>query len=147
MTGYQRTAPVMLTINVARGLFAGAIVGSCAVGVAVPAYASPCDPLGIAMTPQPVLSCSGPDSAAPTDPSVAPGPVNNVASPPPAGALPAPGQPPSVPPVAPGDGPAPGSQLGYLREIWHDFHNGVPSDLLYGPAPEDPAQPPPPPTP
>lgn len=97
----------------AAGLaFVGAIA---ATGFAAGAHASPCDPLGIAMTPQPVLSC----------PST------------------------GAPPVA-GDGPPPLSQLGYLREIWHEFHNGVPTDLLYGPAPTDapppdaPVPPPPP---
>jgi hypothetical protein len=124
-------------------LFAGAIAGSCAVGLAAPVYASPCDPLGMAMTPQPVLSCPNPDAPPPPDAPAVTGPVNNAAGPGPAAALPAPGQPPSVPPVAAGDGPAAGSQLGYLREIWHDFHNGVPSDLLYGPAPDDPSMPPP----
>lgn len=127
MSRSQRTAP-----HAAGIVFAGAVVGWCAVSVAAPAYAS-----GLAMTPQPVLSCTSPDAVPPAEAQPAPGPVDNVASPPP------PGSPPYVPPVASGNGPEPLSQLGYLREIWHEFHNGVPPDLLYGPAPTDaPASPP-----
>ena len=118
------------TLNAAGIVLAGGIAGSFAVGLAVPAYASPCDPIGLAMTPQPVLSCPSPGAAPPADGAPAPGPVDNVAAPP------------YVPPVDAGDGPPPLSQLGYLREIWHEFHNGVPTDLLYGPAPTD-APPPP----
>jgi hypothetical protein len=134
MIGIQRRAAI---------LFAGTFAGSCAVALAAPAYASPCDPLTMSMTPQPVLSCPAPD--APPPPDAAPGPVTNVASgPAPAGpnGLPAPNPTPTVPPVAAGDGPAAGSQLGYIRQIWHDFHNGVPSDILYGPAPDEDSGPP-----
>ena len=120
MSRSQRTTPL-----VAGVVFAGAV------SLAAPAYASPCDPIGLAMTPQPVLSCQSPDAAPPADGAPAPGPVNNAAAPPP------PGSPPYVPPVATGNGPEPLSQLGYLREIWHEFHNGVPTDFLYGPAPTD----------
>lgn len=125
------------TVNRAGIVFAGVIVGSCAVSFAAPVYASPCDPIGLAMTPQPVLSCPNP-GAAPADVAPATGPVNNIAAPSSSG----PGQPPYVPPVAAGDQPPPLSQLGYIREIWHEFHNGVPTDLLYGPEPTD-APPPP----
>lgn len=153
MTESQRTAPLASAINVARVVFAGAIVGSCALGVAVRAYASPCDPVGLSMTPQPQLSCPGPDAAPPPDGPPAPGPVNNVAAGSP-GAPPAPGQPPYVPPVVDADGTQSYGQLGFLRQVWHEFHNGVPSDLIYGPDPTNPeAQPgspspvPPPPPP
>ena len=112
-------------------VFAGVIVGIVRTCFAAPAYASPCDPIGLAMTPQPVLSCANPNPAPSADVAPATGPVNNIAAPPSS----APGQPPYVPPVATGNGPPPLSQLGYLREIWHEFHNGVPTDLLYGPAP------------
>ena len=138
----QRTAPLRSRIHAAGIAFAGAIVGSCAVGLAAPAYAGPCDPVGLSMTPQPVLSCASPDPAPPADGSPAPGPVNAVAGAPPQAALPAPGQAPYVPPVVDADGTQSYGQLGYLRQIWHEFHNGVPSDLLYGPAPTDPAAPP-----
>jgi len=40
--------------------------------------------------------------------------------------------------------PPAGGQLSYLRQIWREFHNGVPSDLIYGPQPPDPAAPLPP---
>jgi hypothetical protein len=133
MSRSRRTAP-----NTSGIVFAGAVVGSCAVSLAAPAHASPCDPAGMAMTPQPVLSCPSPDSVAPANGVPAPGPVNNVAAPP------QPGAPPYVPPVAAGNGPEPLSQLGYLMEIWREFRNGVPADLLYGPAPTDSPQPPPP---
>ena len=144
MTGSQRTAPLITSaINVARIVFAGAVVGSCAVGLTARAYASPCDPVGLSMTPQPVLSCPSPDSAPPADGSPVAGPVSDVAGRPAPGALPPPGEPPYVPPVVGEDGTQSYGQLGYLREIWHEFHNGVPSEFIYGPAPTDPALPPP----
>ena len=53
-------------------------------------------------------------------------PVTDVAGPPPPAALPPPGQPPSVPPVVNEDGtPQTFGQGGFLRDIWHQFHNGV----------------------
>jgi len=141
MSRSQRTAPLASAVKAAGIVFAGVVMGSCAVSSAARAYASPCDPLGLAMTPQPVLSCLDADAGPPTDGAPATGAVDSVAAPP-AGAPPAPGQPPYVPPVADGDAPPPLGQLGYLREIWHEFHNGVPTDLIYGPAPTD-APPPP----
>lgn len=108
--------------------------GLCAVGLAPRASGSPCDPVGLSMTPQPVLSCSQPDAVPPGDTAaIAPGPVNGVANSP--GALPAPGQPPYVPPVTNPDGTQSYGQLGFLREIWHEFHNGVPSEFIPGPMP------------
>lgn len=164
MNGLQRTARIAPVINVATIVFVGAIVGGSAVGLAAAAYASPCDPVTMSMTPQPVLSCPGPDVAPPAEGSPVPVPVNglagppadgvpvvepvtDVAGPPPPAALPPPGQPPSVPPVVNEDGtPQSFGQGGFLRDIWHQFHNGVPSDLFYGPVPPpaDPAVPPPP---
>jgi hypothetical protein len=94
MTEPQRTALITSAINVARMAFAGAIIGGCAVGLAAQAYAdsgSGCDPFYLSMTPQPVLSCPGPDAAPPPDGSAVPGPVNDVAGPPPPGAPPPPG--------------------------------------------------------
>jgi hypothetical protein len=130
------------SMNVARVVFAGAIVGSCAFGLAARADASPCDPATLAMTPQPQLSCPGPDAAPPPDGSPVAGPVTNIADPPPPGALPVPVQQPSVPPVVGADGTQSYGQLGYLRQIWHDFHNGVPSDLFGGPPPSSTVSPP-----
>jgi hypothetical protein len=148
---------------------AGAVLGPLAVGLAAGASASPCDPATLAMTPQPQLSCAPPDgvppppadaAAAPAGPiqapmAAAPPPVDPAA--PPNGvqatgetlpdAFPAPGQAPFIPPVIDADGTQRFGNMGYLREIWHEFHNGVPADLLYGPpppAPADPAAPPPP---
>jgi hypothetical protein len=160
MNGPQRTPPIAAAINVARIVFAGAVIGGSAVGLAAEASASPCDPLTMSMTPQPVLSCPVPDAVSPPDaapppdgvsvpqPPPVPAPVN-AAGPPPANALPPPpGQAPGVPPVVDENGnPATyGSQGSYLREIWHDFHNGVPSDLIFAPVPQpaDPAAAPPP---
>jgi len=105
MTEPQRTALVTSAIDVARIGFtariafagaiasAAAIIGGCAVGLAAQAYADPgsCDPLMLSMTPQPVLSCAGPDAAPPPGGPVVPGPVNDVAGPPPPAALPPPG--------------------------------------------------------
>ena len=121
MNGLQRTARIAPVINVATIVFVGAIVGGSAVGLAAAAYASPCDPVTMSMTPQPVLSCPGPDVAPPAEGSPVPVPVNglagppadgvpvvepvtDVAGPPPPAALPPPGQPPSVPPVVNEDG-------------------------------------------
>ncbi|MFZ0831860.1 MAG: hypothetical protein WAM92_01995 [Mycobacterium sp.] len=109
-----------LAVGAAGMVFVGAVAGT---SFAARAGASPCDPIGLAMTPQPVLSCISPIPAPSADGAPAPGPVDNVAAPP------------YVPPVADGNGPPPLSQLGYLMDIWHEFHNGVPADLLYGPAP------------
>jgi hypothetical protein len=154
MTGSVRSAR-----TAARIVFVGAIVGSSAVGLATQASAaSQCDPLTLSMTPQPALSCPDPYAASPEDPPPVPDPVNFVGGPPPQGAppapgqplpdaFPAPGQPPGVPPVVGADGAPTQSfdQGGYLKDIWGEFHNGVPSDLVFGSPPPDPALPPPPP--
>jgi hypothetical protein len=147
--GSQRTAPLTSVINVARVALACAAVGSCAVGFAAGAFASPCDPTTLAMTPQPQLSCPAPEAAQPADgaPVAAPPPVpgSDVTGPPLPDALPPPGQAPHVPPVVGEDGAPTTSygQGGYLGQIWNEFHNGVPSDVIYGPAPGGPAPPPP----
>jgi hypothetical protein len=88
MSGSQRTALVTSGTNLARIVFAGAIIGGCAVGLATHADADPgnCDPFYLSMTPQPVLSCAGPD-AAPPDAQPTPAPVGDVAGPPPPGPL------------------------------------------------------------
>jgi hypothetical protein len=162
MIGSQRTALAKPAKNLARIVFAGAVIGPCAIGLAAPAFASPCDPFTLSMTPQPQLSCPGPDAPPPAEPTpAAPDGANALASGPPTGYGPissgpappqVPGQAPYVPPVNP-DGNQNTGQLSYLRSLWHEFHNGVPSDLLYGPsdgapgtpiAPLPPGAPPPP---
>jgi hypothetical protein len=161
MTGSQRTALTVSAIAATRIVFLGAILGGSALGLSTTASAaSQCDPLTLSMTPQPALSCPDPYAASPADPPPVPDPANFVGGPPPQGAppppgqplpdaFPAPGQPPGVPPVVGDDGAPTQSfgQGGYLKDIWGQFHNGVPSDLVFGsppPAP-DPALPPPPP--
>jgi hypothetical protein len=89
MTGPQHTALKTAVIKAARIAFAGAVIGGCAVGLAAQAYADSgtgCDPFYLRMTPQPVLSCPGPDAAPPADEPPVPAPVNDVAGPPPPGA-------------------------------------------------------------
>jgi hypothetical protein len=147
--GSPRTAPLTSAINAARVAFACAAVGSCAVGFAAVATASPCDPMTLAMTPQPQLSCPVPEAAPPADgtPVAAPPPVtgSDVTGPPLPDALPPPGEAPHIPPVVGEDG-APATsygQGGYLGQIWNEFHNGVSSELIYGSTPGGPAPPPP----
>ena len=166
MTGSSRTARLTSATNVARIVVAGAIVGPCAVVLAAGASASPCDPATLAMTPQPQLSCPGPAAAPPPVAPAVAGPVDDAPAPPPAEgapvpvpvgvpanpvagprppAFPAPGEAPFVPPVVGEDGAPTQSfgQGGFLMDIWHEFHNGVPSDLIYAPPPADPGLPPP----
>ncbi|MDT5135763.1 MAG: hypothetical protein QOD58_25 [Mycobacterium sp.] len=89
MSRSQCTDLIASGINVARIAFAGAIIGGCAVGLAAHAGADPgnCDPFYLSMTPQPVLSCAGPDVAPPPDAPPMPAPVDAVAVPPPPGPL------------------------------------------------------------
>jgi hypothetical protein len=105
MTESQRTGLASAATRAARIAVAGAIVGGCAVGLAVQAGAdsgSGCDPFYLSMTPQPVLSCSGPEVAPPPDVLPAPVPVDDVAGPPPPDALPSAGDPlPPPPPLDP----------------------------------------------
>jgi hypothetical protein len=96
MIGSQRTGLTSSAVRLARIAVAGAIVGGCAVGLAVQAGADPgsgCDPFYLSMTPQPVLSCSGPDVAPPPDVLPAPVPVDDVTAPPPPETLPPSGDP------------------------------------------------------
>jgi hypothetical protein len=122
-----------------RPTLAVLIVGSVAAAVgalggAGSASASPCDPVGFAMTPQPVLSCPGPSNPAP--PIVGASPQTPIDA---AAALPAPGQAPHVPPLAdPNWGPTDG-QLGFLSGLVDSFSNGIPSNLPFGSAPAPPA--------
>ncbi len=131
-----------------------AAFGACALGLVPAAHSSPCDPDTMRMSPQPVLSCPGVEPAPQMLPPAAPIAAAPIA-PPPAGpvdadagaspnALPAPGQAPDVPPVFNADGSQNFGQGGFFGGIWDefhsDFHNGVPADLVYGPAPAPPPQ-------
>lgn len=143
MTGSRRTAALAPAINVVRFASACAIAGAWAAGLAAQAYASPCDPTTLAMTPQPQLSCPAPDVGPPPDAlPVVPG--SDVTGPPLPDALPPPGEAPHIPPVVGEDGMPTQSygQGGYLGQIWNEFHNGVPSEFVYGPPPADSAPPP-----
>ncbi|MDT5091636.1 MAG: hypothetical protein QOH60_999 [Mycobacterium sp.] len=140
MTGLQRPA-----LTVARIAFAGALVGSSALVTAAAANAGPCDPATLAMTPQPQLSCAPPDAPPPDAPAPPPGspppasaPLSDGQGKPYEGPTPPPGMAPYIPPVVNADG-SPGSygQRGFFRDVWNQFHNGVPSDMIYGPDPAD----------
>ncbi|MGH3643732.1 MAG: hypothetical protein ACRDUX_32455 [Mycobacterium sp.] len=96
MIASQRTGLTSSAVRLARFAVAGAIIGGCAVGLAVQAGADPgsgCDPFYLSMTPQPVLSCSGPEVAPPPDVLPAPLPVDDVTGPPPPETLPPTGDP------------------------------------------------------
>ena len=146
--GPQRTAPLTLVINIARVAFACAAPGIVRGGSRRSGLRVPCDPMTLAMTPQPQLSCPAPEAAPPADgaPIAAPPPVtgSDVTGPPLPDALPPPGEAPHIPPVVGEDGAPTTSygQGGYLGQIWDEFHNGVPRDVIYGPAPGGPAPPP-----
>ncbi|OBF20648.1 hypothetical protein [Mycobacterium sp. ACS4331] len=120
--------------NLARVAVSGIVgVGLMGVGVMVVPQAaaeSPCIPETMAMSPQPVLSCPG-QVAAPFPKSA---PLPAPGAPPSGNGLPAPGQAPYIPPVTNQDGTQTTfDQGGYLGDLWGQFHNGVPSDLIYGP--------------
>ncbi|MCV7226564.1 hypothetical protein [Mycolicibacterium komossense] len=128
MTGSQRVAHLAAAIAVAAG---------SAVGFASGANASPCDPITLSMTPQPVLSC--PDPAAPAPVVGASGPVPVVGTPLP-DALPPPGQAPAIPPTSNADGTQDFGSDGFIGDVMNQFGNGVPSEFIYGPmAPPPPS--------
>lgn len=109
-------------------------VGCLGVGVMVAPLAtaeSPCLPETMAMSPQPVLSC--PDQVPAPFPKSAPLPAAPDA-PATGDAFPAPGQAPYIPPIVNQDGTlSTFDQGGYLGDLWDQFRNGVPTDLIYGP--------------
>lgn len=143
MNASRRTAHTATAIA-AKVVFVGAVIGGSAVGLASQASADRCDPLTLSMTPQPALSCPDPNAASPVDAAPAPDPAAAPVAGPLPDAFPPPGQPPAIPPVVGADGTQSYGQGGYLKDIWHEFHNGVPSDLIIGspPPPADPAMPP-----
>ncbi len=132
-----------MLIHLTRSVFAAAVTGVCAVVLPANSVASPCIPETMAMSPQPVLSCPGVQPAPFPDTAPVGNSAFNVAGPPPpapgappaANALPAPGQAPFVPPVVNPDGTQSFGPSGYLGDIWDQFHNGVPTDLIFAPPP------------
>ena len=79
MTGSQRAA---------RVIFASAIIGGCAVGLAAQSHAEPggCDPMARSMTPHQPSACDAPLPPPPGEDAPVPGPVNEPAVLPPPGA-------------------------------------------------------------
>ncbi len=132
MTGRHRK-PATSAINVAKVAFTGAIIGGGGLALAVQASAAP------ALQDAPRTSALHLRLApAPADPAVPPVPPAPPNGPPPPG-------PPPVPPVPTDDSSQSPGQLGYLREIWHEFHQN-PNDVINGllPQPTDPSASPPP---
>lgn len=130
-------------ITIGHTLVAGAFVALASTGMAVAGAESSCDPDTMAMSPQPVLSCPGVAAAPFPDTAPVPDPAFDVTGPPTAGsppasgpviaALPAPGQAPHVPPVVGADGTQSFGQGGVIGDLFTQFQNGVPTDLIYGP--------------
>jgi hypothetical protein len=130
MSALQRVAHLAAALAVAAG---------SALGLATEAAASPCDPITMSMTPQPVLSCPDPAPAAPVVGASGPVPVDGVPLP---DALPAPGQAPAIPPTFNADGTQDFGGDGFIGDVMNQFGNGVPGEFIYGPM-----APPPPPAP
>jgi hypothetical protein len=132
--------PAMSAINVARLAFAGAIIGGGSLALAGQASASTggeWDQLAHSAPPH-TSALDVPLAPAPDDPPVPPAPPDT----PPPGPAPAAGGPPPVPEV-PIDQQVHGpGQLGYLRQIWHDFHDH-PEDVMGGVMPGDDSDAPP----
>src|SRR5690348_5534574 len=110
-------------VNGVRMGVAGVIVAGGALALAGQAAADPAPP------------CTSPTQSGPCTP-----PPGQPVLDPTAGALAAPPPPPAGPPTVPeiqnpqdGQGQTPG-QLGYLRDIWHTFHNGNPLENLTAPS-------------
>jgi len=125
MTGRHRK-PATSVISVAKIAFTTAIIAGGGSALAAHASAAPI-PQGAPW----VLHL--PLAPAPDDPPVPPAPPTA----PPNG--PSPPGPPPVPPVPTNDSSQSPGQLGYLREIWHEFHQN-PNDVVNGLLPPtDPA--------
>jgi len=126
MTERQRaTSPA----NAARIAVAGVIIAGGALAMAGQAGADPEEPYP---TPTPLVPAPAPGQPV----VVADGPADAAATPPVFT--------PSVPEIQNpvyGAGQTPG-QLGYLRDIWHTFHNGNPMEALTAPAEMPPGPPP-----
>jgi len=135
MTGCQRKRTTS-AINVAELAFTGAIIGGGILALAGQASAAT-DQLAHS-APLRTSALHLPLAPAPDDPPVPPAPPGT----PPPGPAPAAGGPPPVPEV-PIDQQTHGpGQLGYLRQIWHEFHDH-PDDVIAGITPgDDPNAPP-----
>jgi len=140
MTGRQRKRSTS-AINVAALASTGAIIGGGILALAGQASAA-ADSLAHSAPPQ-TSALHLPLAPAPDDPPVPPAPPGTPppATPPPGPATAA-GGPPPVPEV-PIDQQTHGpGQLGYLRQIWHEFHDH-PDDVIAGVTPgDDPNAPP-----
>jgi hypothetical protein len=121
MTGRQRkrTTP---SINTAKLAFTGTIVGGGILALAGQPSAAT-DQLAYSAPPQ-TWAVDVPLAPAPDDPPVPP-------APPPPGPAPAAGGPPPVPQVPIDQQTTTSGQLGYLRQIWHEFHDH-PNDVIGG---------------
>jgi hypothetical protein len=130
MTGSQRAASAATAAKIA---VAGMFIAGCAVATAGHAVADP---------PVPYLPPVEPTPGAPPPPGQ---PVADAADAPAAPPAPPPVGAPPVPEVQNpvyGQGQTPGN-FGYLRDLWHTFHNGNPMENLTAPLPEGGVAPPP----
>jgi len=140
MTGWHRK-PTTSAVNVAKLAFTGAIIGGGSLALAGQASAATAGDWGqlAYFAPAQTSALVIPLAPAPDDPAVPPAPAPGT---PPPGPVPAAGGPPPVPEV-PIDQQTQGpGQLGYLRQIWHEFHDH-PDDVIAGVMPgDDPNAPP-----
>ncbi len=125
MNRLQRATLIAPAITIALSICGGSITGLVA-----GAHASPCDPITMSMTPQPVLSCPDPAPAAPIVGASGPVPVDGAPLP---DALPPAGQAPAIPPTFNADGSQSFGQDGFLGDVMNQFGNGVPGEFIYGP--------------
>jgi hypothetical protein len=115
--------------------FAGALIGGGGLALAGQASATMAgewDQLGHSALPQ-TWELNVPLAPAPDDPPVPPNPPG---TPPPGPAPAAAGGPPPVPEVPLDQQVQAPGQLGYLRQIWHEFHDH-PDDVIGGVTPGD----------
>jgi hypothetical protein len=119
MTGPHRKRAIS-AINLAKIAFAGTIIGGGGLGLAAHAVAANDGRWDAPQTWAQHL----PLAPVPDDPPVLPAPPTGPPPPPPPG-------PPPVPAVPSNDQTQSPGQLGYLREIWHEFHQN-PNDAIAG---------------
>jgi hypothetical protein len=132
MTG-QHGRPAVSAIKLA---FAGALIGGGSLALAVQASAATggeWDQLAYSARPQ-TWELNIPLAPAPDDPPVPPTPPGTPPPGPAPAAAPGPPPVPEVPVDQQVQGPG---QLGYLRQIWHEFHDH-PDDVIGGVTPGDP---------
>ena len=132
--------PAISAINVAKLALAGAIIGGgtlALAGQASAARSGEWDQLAHFASPQ-ARALDVPLAPAPDDPPAPPAPPG----PPPPGTGPAAVGAPPVPEVPLDQQVQAPGQLGYLRQIWHEFHDH-PDDVIGGVTPgDDPDAPP-----